>query len=80
MLFMNMAQPLTGAPGGVLMYALVGFVCWPNGRPGGLVGIRGAKTMWACCGGDGVAVAAASSSSANATRDMLTGAPPASAR
>jgi hypothetical protein len=47
MLFMDMAQPLTGAPGGVLMYGLVGLVAWPNGRAGGLLGIRGAKTMWA---------------------------------
>jgi hypothetical protein len=46
MLFMDMAQPLTGAPGGVLMYGLVGLVAWPNGRAGGLLGIRGAKTMW----------------------------------
>jgi hypothetical protein len=47
MLFMDMAQPLTGAPGGVLMYGLVGLVAWPNGRVGGLLGTRGAKTMWA---------------------------------
>jgi hypothetical protein len=46
MLFMDMAQVLTGAPGGVLMYALVGLVVWPNGRPGGLLGIRGAKILW----------------------------------
>ena len=46
MLFMNAAQPLTGAPGGVLMYGLVGLIVWPNGRPGGLVGIRGAKILW----------------------------------
>jgi hypothetical protein len=47
MLFMNMAQPLTGAPGAVLMYGLIGLVVWPNGRPGGLLGVRGAKTLWA---------------------------------
>ena len=47
MLFMNMAQPLTGAPGGVIIYALVGLVIWPNGRPGGLLGIRGTRIMWA---------------------------------
>ena len=46
MLFMNMAQPLTGAPGAVLLYALVGLVVWPNGRPGGLLGVRGARAMW----------------------------------
>ncbi len=76
MLFMDMAQPLTGAPGGVVMYSLVGFVAWPNDRPGGLLGIRGAKIMWAVlwivtawlwlCG---------PSSSANATSSMVNGVP-----
>lgn len=47
MLFANTAQPLTGAPGGVILYLLVGLVVWPNGRPGGLLGIRGARIMWA---------------------------------
>lgn len=47
MLFMLMAQPLTGAPGAVLLYALIGMIVWPNGRAGGLVGVRGAKTIWA---------------------------------
>jgi len=47
MLFMNMAQPLTGAPGGVILYALIGVLLWPNGRPGGLLGVRGARLMWA---------------------------------
>jgi hypothetical protein len=73
MLFMDMAQPLTGAPGGVLMYALVGLVAWPSGRPGGLLGIRGAKTMWAAVW---VVMAwlwlLAPNSSANATHDALT--------
>jgi hypothetical protein len=45
-MFNNTAQPLTGAPGGVLMYALVGLIAWPNGRPGGLLGLRGAKLQW----------------------------------
>ena len=44
-LLANTAQPLTGAPGGVLLYALVGMLAWP-GRPGGLLGVRGAKAMW----------------------------------
>ena len=43
MLFMNMANPLTGAPGAVLLYAIVGLLVWPNGRPGGLLGVRGAS-------------------------------------
>jgi hypothetical protein len=47
MLFMNMAEPLTGAPGGALMYALIGLVVWPTVRPGGLLGVRGARIMWA---------------------------------
>jgi hypothetical protein len=46
MLFMTMASPLTGAPGAVLLYALAGLVVWPNARPGGLLGIRGARVMW----------------------------------
>jgi len=48
MLFMNMAQPLTGAPGGVILYAFVGLIAWPNanGRPGGLLGVRGARLLW----------------------------------
>lgn len=47
MMFMTMAVPLTGAPGAVLLYALIGLVVWPNGRPGGLLGVRGARTAWA---------------------------------
>jgi hypothetical protein len=73
MLFMDMAQPLTGAPGAVLIYALVGLVAWPNGRRAGLLGIRGAKTMWAALW---LVMAwlwlLAPNSSANATHDALT--------
>ena len=47
MLFMNMAMPLTGAPGAVLLYALIGAIVWPNDRPGGLLGVRGARIAWA---------------------------------
>jgi hypothetical protein len=47
MLFMMMAGPLTGAPGAVLLYALVGLAVWPVRRPGGLLGVRGARTAWA---------------------------------
>jgi hypothetical protein len=47
MLFMNMADPLTGAPGAVALYAIVGLIVWPNGRAGGLLGVRGARTTWA---------------------------------
>lgn len=47
MLFMGMANPLTGAPGAVLLYAIVGMLVWPNGRPGGLLGVMGARIAWA---------------------------------
>lgn len=47
MLFMNMAEPLTGAPGGVLLYGLIGVLVWPGERIGGLLDARGAKIMWA---------------------------------
>ena len=46
MLFTDTASPLTGAPGAVLLYAIVGLVAWPNDRPGGLLGVRGVKTAW----------------------------------
>jgi hypothetical protein len=42
-----MASPLTGAPGAVLLYAFIGAIVWPNGRPGGLLGVRGARALWA---------------------------------
>ena len=73
MMFMNMAQPLTGAPGAVLLYALIGLIAWPNGRPGGLLGVRGAKIMW-CALWSVMAYLwlLAPSSSANATHDALT--------
>jgi hypothetical protein len=41
------ASPLTGAPGAVLLYALIGALVWPGARPGGLLGVRGARTAWA---------------------------------
>jgi hypothetical protein len=46
MLFMMMASPLTGAPGAVLLYALVGLAVWPTGRPGGVLGVRGTRIAW----------------------------------
>ena len=42
-----MASPLTGAPGAVLLYALIGAIVWPSDRPGGLLGVRGARMVWA---------------------------------
>ena len=47
MLFMNMANPLTGAPGAVVIYVLIGLIVWPNDRPGGLLGVLGARLTWA---------------------------------
>lgn len=47
MLFVNKAEPLTGAPGAVLLYALVGVLVWPGDRVAGLLDTRGARTMWA---------------------------------
>jgi hypothetical protein len=46
MLFMTMASPLTGAPGAVILYGVIGLIVWPNGRPGGVIGIRGARIAW----------------------------------
>jgi hypothetical protein len=76
MLFMTMASPLTGAPGAVLLYAIIGAVVWPNGRPGGLIGVRGARTAW---GAVWVLMAwlwlEAPSSSANAISNAINAAP-----
>ena len=47
MLLMTMAAPLTGAPGAVILYPLVGLIAWPNRRPGGLLGVHGARMAWA---------------------------------
>jgi hypothetical protein len=46
-LFSNTASPLTGAPGAVLLYGIIGLLVWPTERPGGLVGPRAARTTWA---------------------------------
>ncbi len=45
MLFVNMAQPLTGAPGACSCTGSSPS-SWPTGRPTGRFGARGAKTMW----------------------------------
>ncbi len=76
MLFMNTANPLTGAPGAVLLYAIVGMLVWPNKRPGGLLGVRGAKVTWAALW---LVMAwlwlLGPNSSANATHDAINAAP-----
>jgi hypothetical protein len=46
MLFMSMSSPLSGAPGAAILYLMVAVVLWPGQRPGGLLGVRGARLMW----------------------------------
>jgi hypothetical protein len=76
MMFMTMASPLTGAPGAVSLYAIIGAIVWPNGRPGGLLGVRGAGIAW---GAVWVVMAwlwlEAPSSSANAISSAINAAP-----
>jgi hypothetical protein len=76
MLFTTMASPLTGAPGAVALYALIGLIVWPTGRAGGLLGARGARIAWAVLW---LAMAwlwlEAPSSSANAISGAITEAP-----
>jgi hypothetical protein len=61
MVLMNMASLLTGAPGAVLVYGLVGLLLWPGGRgnrrspaASGPLGDRGGIAVWSAvwvCGG-----------------------------
>ncbi len=53
MVLANMGSPLTGAPGAVLLYGLIGLIVWPTKRrdqrsaaDGGPVGYRGALLIW----------------------------------
>jgi hypothetical protein len=46
MLLTGRANPLTGAPGAIVLYALLGLIVWPNNRPGGLLGPGGARVSW----------------------------------
>jgi hypothetical protein len=75
-LFSNTASPLTGAPGAVLLYAVIGLLAWPTTRPGGLIGLRGARTTWAAVW---LVMAwawlLAANSSANATSSAISAAP-----
>ena len=76
MLFMNMANPLTGAPGAVLLYAIIGLIVWPNDRPGGLLGVRAARATWVALWlAMGWLWLLGANSSANATRDLINAAP-----
>jgi hypothetical protein len=76
MLFAGTANPLTGAPGAVLLYAIIGLLVWPGERTGGLLGARGARTAWATLW---LVMAwswlLAPNSSANATADAIMDAP-----
>lgn len=58
MLFTGSASPLTGAPGGVLLYGIIGVVAWPrrqvgavapqgSAASGGILGETGARLVWA---------------------------------
>ena len=77
MLLAGSADPVTGAPGAVGLYVLVGLLVWPGARRGGLVGARGARIMWAALW---LAMAwlwlLASNDSAQATRDAILNAAP----
>ena len=76
MLFANAANPLTGAPGAVLLYGLIGLIVWPNDRPGGLLGTLGTRIAWAVLWVlMGWLWLIAPNSSANATHDAISAAP-----
>lgn len=76
MLLTNTASPLTGAPGAVLLYAIIGLVVWPGERVGGLLGVRGARMAWAILWlAMGWLWLLAANSSANATHDLISAAP-----
>lgn len=76
MLFMSMSSPLSGAPGAAILYVMVALVVWPSERPGGLLGVRGAKLMW---GALWLVMAwlwlGSAGSSPNATSEAINGAP-----
>jgi hypothetical protein len=76
MLFTSAANPLTGAPGPGLLYAIVGLLAWPTGRAGGLLGMRGARTAWTVLWlAMGWLWLIPANSSANATRTAIDTAP-----
>jgi hypothetical protein len=76
LLVVEMANPLTGAPGAVLLYAFVGAIVWPNERPGGLLGVIGARILWTQLWLlMGVLWLLAANSSANATYTLIKAAP-----
>jgi hypothetical protein len=59
-----------------VLYALVGVMVWPNGRPGGLLGVRGSRMMWGVLWGlMGGLWLLGVNSGANATRTLINAAP-----
>jgi hypothetical protein len=76
MLFAGTAGPLTGAPGAVVLYAIIGLLVWPGERRGGLLGARGARavcaTLWLVMAWSWLL---APNSSANATTNAIMNAP-----
>jgi hypothetical protein len=76
MLFTDMPNPLTGAPGAVLLYAIIGLFVWPTDRPGGLLGLGGARRTWAVLWlATGGMWLLGENSAANATHDAIQAAP-----
>jgi hypothetical protein len=76
MLLTNTANPLTGAPGAVLLYAIIGLMAWPGERAGGLLGVQGARVAWLILWlAMGWLWLVAANSSANATHDLISAAP-----
>ncbi|MFC0435611.1 multicopper oxidase domain-containing protein [Kutzneria buriramensis] len=47
LLFTGDASPLTGAPGAAALIVVLALLAWPTDRPGGLLGDRGARAVWA---------------------------------
>ena len=75
-LFANSANPLTGAPGAVLLYALIGLLAWPSERPAGLLSVRAARITWGVLWlSSGWLWLLTPNSTANATHDAIVSAP-----
>lgn len=76
MLLAGSANPLTGAPGAIALYAIIALLVWPNARPGGLLGVRGARLAWAALWlGMAWAWLLPANSGANATANAIMSAP-----
>lgn len=76
MLLANNANPLTGAPGAVLLYAIIALLAWPSARPAGMLSVRAAKGTWMVLWlGMAWLWLLGANSSADATSDALNRAP-----